>query len=53
MGKVIVFVLIGALILGVIARGKVRARRARKDAAAQIHQHPERREQMLDPTDDA
>jgi hypothetical protein len=53
MGRVIVFVLIAALIIGVVARGAMRARRVQKDPRPEINKHPERLDQMLDPTDDA
>lgn len=53
MGRVIVFVLIAALIVGVVARGAIRTRRAKAEARPEINKHPERLDQMLDPTDDA
>lgn len=53
MGRVIVFILIAALIAGVVARGAIRARRVRQDSKPEINKHPERLDQMLDPTDDA
>jgi Flp pilus assembly protein CpaB len=53
MGRVIVFILVAALIAGVVARNMVRARRLRKEATPEINKHPERLDQMLDPTDDA
>jgi hypothetical protein len=52
-GRVIVFILIAMLIAGLVARNLIRARRIKKDEKPQINQHPERLDQMLDPTDDA
>jgi hypothetical protein len=53
MGRVIVVMLIAALLVGLITRNVVRAKRRRKEAPSEINKHPERLEQMLDPTDDA
>jgi hypothetical protein len=52
MGRVIVFILVGALVAGLIARRLLRNHR-RKHATSELNQHPERLDQMLDPTDDA
>ena len=53
MGRVVVFVLIGALLAGVVLRSVIRNRRIRKETAPELNKHPERLDQMLDPTDDA
>jgi hypothetical protein len=45
-------VLITVLVAGVVTRTFVRARR-RRTATPGLHKHPERLDQMLDPTDDA
>ena len=52
MNRLIVFILIGVLVAGLVARSVVRNRR-RKAATTELNQHPERLDQMLDPTDDA
>jgi hypothetical protein len=52
-GRVIVFILIAMLVAGLVARNLVRARRIKKDEKPEINKHPERLDQMLDPTDDA
>jgi hypothetical protein len=52
MGRVIIFAIIAALIIGVVARGSAKARRQREEPPP-LHKHPERLDQMLDPTDDA
>lgn len=51
MGRLIVFILIGALVAGLVARGMLRKRREK--AISELNKHPERLDQMLDPTDDA
>jgi hypothetical protein len=51
MGKIIVFIVIGVLIAGVVARSALRKRREK--ATTELNKHPERLEQSLDPTDDA
>ena len=53
MGRVVVFILIGALLAGVVLRSVMRNRRIRKDSTPELNKHPERLDQMLDPTDDA
>lgn len=58
MGRIILFVLIGAVIVGLWARSalieKGKADRKRKeDEPTELNKHPERLEQNLDPTDDA
>jgi hypothetical protein len=44
-------IILGGLI-GAIALGRRRSRR-RSDATPELHRHPERLDEMLDPTDDA
>lgn len=61
--RIALFILIGAVIAGLWARsafaekkraqGKMDEERKRRDDAPEINKHPERKEQMLDPTDDA
>ena len=53
MGRIIIVLLILALIIGVFARSALRARRKNADATPELHKHPERLDQNLDPTDDA
>jgi uncharacterized membrane-anchored protein YhcB (DUF1043 family) len=53
MGRVIVLFLIAALVIGLVTRNVVRAKRRRQQAQSEINKHPERLDQMLDPTDDA
>jgi hypothetical protein len=50
MGRLIVIILIGALLAGLVARSMMRRR---KSARSELNKHPERLDQMLDPTDDA
>lgn len=51
--RVLIPVFIAALVVGTIV-GIVRSRsRRRGDATPELHQHPERLNQSLDPTDDA
>jgi hypothetical protein len=52
MARIGLLILIAGLI-GAVALGARRARRRRADATPELHRHPERLEQMLDPTDDA
>jgi hypothetical protein len=42
-----------AVVAGFITGLVMRARRRKADATPALHQHPERLDQMLDPTDDA
>ena len=51
MGKVIVFIIIGVLVAGVVARSALKKRRDK--ATTELNKHPERLDQSLDPTDDA
>jgi hypothetical protein len=53
MGRLVVFILIGALLAGVVLRGVIRKRRIHKETTPELNKHPERLDQMLDPTDDA
>jgi hypothetical protein len=52
MGRVIVFLLIAAVIVFVLARSSIAAKR-RKAERNKLEKHPERLDQSLDPTDDA
>lgn len=52
MGRVLVVLLVAALAAGFVTRSIVRSRRKRS-ATPELHKHPERLNQMLDPTDDA
>lgn len=58
MGRVILFVIIGAVIVGLWARSaliekkKAEAKRP-EDEPTELNKHPERLEQNLDPSDDA
>ncbi len=58
MGRIILFVAIGAVIIGLWARsaliekGKTGKKRP-EDEPTELNKHPERLEQNLDPTDDA
>jgi hypothetical protein len=47
------FILLGALIVGLWARSAFAEKRRQKDDARDLNKHPERKDQMLDPTDDA
>ena len=58
MGRIILFVAIGAVIIGLWARSalieKSKAEKKRpEDEPTELNKHPERLEQNLDPTDDA
>lgn len=58
MGRIALFALICAVLLGLWARSalpeKKRAERLRqKNEPTELNKHPERLDQMLDPTDDA
>ena len=50
---VILPVVAGLLVAGMVVAALVRARRRRRESTPELNQHPERLEQMLDPTDDA
>ncbi|MBC8027282.1 MAG: hypothetical protein H7Y89_14915 [Steroidobacteraceae bacterium] len=51
--RVLIPVFVAALVVGAIV-GIVRSRsRRRADATPELHKHPERLDQSLDPTDDA
>jgi hypothetical protein len=50
--RVLIPLFLGALVAGVVA-GIVKRNRRRADATPELHQHPERLDQMLDSTDDA
>ena len=47
------FVLIGAVIAGLWARSAFAEKKRQREEPPEINKHPERKEQMLDPTDDA
>jgi hypothetical protein len=51
MGKVIILIVLGVLVAGIVARSALRKRRAK--ATTELNKHPERLDEMLDPTDDA
>lgn len=56
--RTILFLLIGAVIVGLWARSafaekKLAEKRKQQEETPEINRHPERKEQMLDPTDDA
>jgi hypothetical protein len=51
--KLIFIVIAGGLIAAGIARSRLRARRQRAAQLPELNRHPERLDQMLDPTDDA
>ena len=53
MSRVILFFLIGAVIVGLWARSALIERRRQLAEKPEINKHPERLDQMLDPTDDA
>jgi hypothetical protein len=50
--RIALFILIGAVIAGLWARSAFAEKRKQEDAP-EINKHPERKEEMLDPTDDA
>lgn len=53
MGRVILIIVIAAVIAGLWARSAFAEKRRQKEAKPEINKHPERLDQMLDPTDDA
>ena len=58
MGRIILFGIIGAVIIGLWARSAlIEKKKAEKqkahDEPSELNKHPERLEQNLDPTDDA
>lgn len=58
MGRVILFVIIGAVIVGLWARSALIEKKKSEgkrpeDEPTELNKHPERLEQNLDPTDDA
>jgi hypothetical protein len=53
MSRILIPVLLAAIVAGVVAGIVRRRNRRRGDATPELHQHPERLNQMLDPTDDA
>ena len=53
MGRVILFIAIGAVIFGLWARSAFAEKKRQKNEPTELNKHPERLEQDLDPTDDA
>jgi hypothetical protein len=53
MFRIIGLVVIAVLVVSVVARSFVKSRRRTADTTPGLHEHPERLDQMLDPTDDA
>lgn len=58
MGRIALFALIAAVLLGLWARSALLEKKKadkirRKDQPSELNKHPERLDQMLDPTDDA
>lgn len=43
----------GVIVAGLVVMAALRAKRRRAREVPELNQHPERLEQMLDPTDDA
>jgi hypothetical protein len=50
--RILIPLIVIGVVIGLVA-GLVRRSRRRADATPDLHQHPERLEQNLDPTDDA
>jgi hypothetical protein len=50
--RLLIPIAIVAAIVGAVVSARRRSRQ-RADATPELHQHPERLDQMLDPTDDA
>ena len=53
MYRIIIPLLVAALAAGIAARFLMRAQLRRKTGIPELNRHPERLEEMLDPTDDA
>jgi hypothetical protein len=53
MGRALIFMLIAALLAGLWARSALQEKRRRQAQMPELNKHPERLDQMLDPTDDA
>jgi hypothetical protein len=53
MAPVLIPVFVVAIVVGFAAGVAIRKRRRRADVTPELHRHPERLDQMLDPTDDA
>ena len=51
--RIALFILIGAVIAGLWARSAFAEKKRQSEEPPEINKHPERKEQMLDPTDDA
>jgi hypothetical protein len=52
MGRLLTIVLVVAVIAVVVSRARARSRKT-ADTTPELHKHPERLDQNLDPTDDA
>jgi len=50
---VIIPIAVGVIVSGLLMVVALRARRKREQEIPELNQHPERLEQMLDPSDDA
>jgi hypothetical protein len=53
MFRILIPFLVAAAVIGVIVGAVRMNRRKRGDATPELHKHPERLDQSLDPTDDA
>lgn len=53
MGKIILFILIGAVVVGLWARSAFAEKKRQKEEPTELNKHPERLEQNLDSSDDA
>ena len=53
MGRAILFMLIAGVLAGLWARSAFTERRRQQAQIPELNKHPERLDQMLDPTDDA
>ena len=53
MGRALLFILIASVIAGLWARSAFKERRRQQAQTPEINKHPERLDEMLDPTDDA
>lgn len=53
MGRIILFVVIGAVIVGLWARSAFAEKKKQKDEPTELNKHPERLEENLDRSDDA
>ena len=53
MGRAILFMLFAGVLAGLWARSALKEKRRQQAQLPEINKHPERLDQMLDPTDDA